>query len=516
MGNFKCIYHRKIWRFIASFWLLLCCSQVANATSFYWASSEPDPNHFDSAAAACDYWFGRTNPNVTVLQKMASSMDRVSDTEVLCRFTYDTKPEMIAQYGYLRSDINLRVFRFGTTCPEGSTWNSETLRCDAPEPDKCEATKGQEVAHAHKFADVVDGKLTNYKQPPAALCKGSCAYGSPATTGDGYRFVNGDPAGLWQNYSYLGTGQACEEDANNPSPDAPSDNKPSSSKSNECTNKVTDAEGRVHYSCLATDSKTEPGKFSCGTANGQLVCTTKKPPPSKVDSEKKTEVTETPGGDGSTTTTTTTTTTVTSCTGVNSCTTTTTVNNGTSKTNADGSDGGSSSDCTGPGCKNGDGTGEKGEDDKEDEEEEKKEVSGEGACDVQLSCSGDAIQCAMVRQQKTQRCEDEKFRTIDSDKVQETQAGIEGAFTGDQYSPIKPDGEDGSLDLSTMIDTSRHFSAACPAVPDWNVPWLENTSVRVPVSDVIAQLCPYLVWFGYFVVAFAMRAAAEIIARGLS
>ncbi|UUC47478.1 hypothetical protein NOX82_16415 [Pseudomonas citronellolis] len=290
-----------------------------------------------------------------------------------------------------------------------------------------------------------------------------------------------------------------------------SDRSPTSAKNNECTNKVTDAEGRVHYSCLATDGFTEPGNLKCGTVNGELKCSTGSPSPKQKTTETKTDVTESKASDGSSTTSTTTTTTVTNCIGVNSCTSTTTVTNSGSKTNADGSDGGSSSDCKGAGCKDG----ASDSDDEEDEEEEKKEVSGDGECKVSLSCSGDAIQCAILRQEKQQKCADEDFRTIDDKKVSDTQAGIESAFSGDEYSPIKPT-QDGIFDLSSTIDTSHRFSSACPVVPDISFEWLDGATHTVAISELINQLCQVLTWIGYFVVAFAWRAAAEIVAKGIS
>lgn len=465
--------------------VLFAFSGLAAAENYWWAiQGLPDETHADTPAASCALYKARlSDPGYDNI-----SVSRVAENQYYCDIWKTGLP-----------GLRMNIWRLGDGCADPAVFDPSSDSCKSPEPSKCEATKGLEVAHAHKFADVVDGKLTNYKDPPGALCKDSCAYASPATTNDGYRFVNGDPAGLWQNYSYLGNGQTCVADASNPAPNPPSDNKPSSSKSNECTNKVTDAEGRVHYSCLATDSKTEPGKFSCGTANGQLVCTTKKPSPSKVDSEKKTDVTETPGGDGSTTTTTTTTTTVTSCTGVNSCTTTTTVNNGTSKTNADGSSGGESSNCSGPGCKEGTGTSEEGADD-EEEDEPKDEVSGD-ECGQPLSCSGDVIQCAVLKQQKQSRCDW---------NYQDAKPGIESEIAKPEYQ-VSEDSHDMSGLFSSAIGAARWLPAACPAP--------ERSGLRTRGAGSIQlswqPTCDFATSIGPVIVAMASLFFALYVGRGI-
>jgi len=495
MGNLKCISLPKIWRFIASFLLLLCCSQGANAVDYKWRLSGDGENWYPNRDAACthalSYSAGR---GVTAEIEMIGSVYRC--------YVKNGAAEVVLYF-----DLEWQ----GTGCTAPKVENPANGGCDTPQEDKCKSTFGQTVNHSQKLADIVNGKFSNYKEPPATVCAGSCEYNSPATSTDAYRFRSGDPAGVWQDYTYLGTGKSCTADANSPEPTKVSDRSPISAKNNECTNKVTDAEGRVHYSCLATDGFTEPGNLKCGTVNGELKCSTGSPSPKQKTTETKTEVTESQASDGSSTTSTTTTTTVTNCTGVNSCTSTTTVTNSSSKTNADGSDGGSSSDCKGAGCKDG----ASDSDDEEDEEEEKKEVSGDGECKVSLSCSGDAIQCAILRQEKQQKCADEDFRTIDDKKVSDTQAGIESAFSGDEYSPIKPT-QDGIFDLSSTIDTGHRFSSACPAVPDISFEWLDGATHTVAISELINQLCQVLTWIGYFVVAFAWRAAAEIVAKGIS
>ncbi|MEX1851423.1 hypothetical protein PAF04_06140 [Pseudomonas aeruginosa] len=112
------------------------------------------------------------------------------------------------------------------------------------------------------------------------------------------------------------------------------------------------------------------------------------------------------------------------------------------------------------------------------------------------------------------RCADEEFRTVDDKKIQDLKNTLAGEFSGPEYEPIKATGEN-THDLSKLLDTSGRFSKACPVIPDVSFPWFGSTQT-VSLSSVSSDLCTYLQWFGYLLVAFAMRAAAEIIARGLN
>ncbi|WP_191985476.1 hypothetical protein [Pseudomonas aeruginosa] len=141
-------------------------------------------------------------------------------------------------------------------------------------------------------------------------------------------------------------------------------------------------------------------------------------------------------------------------------------------------------------------------------------ISGDGDCKVAIQCNGDAIQCAIVRQEKLARCADEEFRTVDDKKIQDLKNTLAGEFSGPEYEPIKATGEN-THDLSKLLDTSGRFSKACPVIPDVSFPWFGSTQT-VSLSSVSSDLCTYLQWFGYLLVAFAMRSAAEIIARGLN
>jgi hypothetical protein len=93
-------------------------------------------------------------------------------------------------------------------------------------------------------------------------------------------------------------------------------------------------------------------------------------------------------------------------------------------------------------------------------------------------------------------------------------SALDAEFSKSQYQPLTASAEN-TYNLQGMIDTTSRFSKSCPAVPPIRFTWVDGSSHSIPVGDVFNQLCPYLIWFGYLLVAFAMRKAAEIIAQGM-
>jgi len=94
------------------------------------------------------------------------------------------------------------------------------------------------------------------------------------------------------------------------------------------------------------------------------------------------------------------------------------------------------------------------DEDEQKEEEPEREASGD-ACDVPLSCSGDAIDCAVLKQEKDFRCAYEK--QVDYDKHKDE---IKAAITGDKF----------EIDDSTEIEIpsfinqgTRFLPSSCPA-----------------------------------------------------
>lgn len=348
-------------------------------------------------------------------------------------------------------------------CPADTTFNSETGICEG---DPCLPTIGQKLSHTHRWGDFTGAGTVGAKiDPPPSICNTdatpNCQYSNTFNQlRPPYRHKDSNPNGVWVDLEYVGNGVSCTgTETARATPGAPGQTR---DKASTCTNKVTDAEGRVSYSCLATDVNKEPGEMNCGEVNGVFKCIPAKPSPALTDKKIETEVTETTNPDGSKSTETTTTTTITNCTGANACTSTTTVNTHTSGTNSDGSPGGESSTCTGAGCSNGAGTPEETteEPEKPDQEcdpETDPDRCGESFvagvdCSVSLDCTGDAIDCAMLRMQKDQQC------SMDWD---ENKSSVLAEASKPEYALETEDIDSG--DLFSGPTAGRWLAPICPA-----------------------------------------------------
>lgn len=501
MENIKCFGQTRttglIWSLLA---VLLLWHSPVNAEDYYWYADATSHSsyRYSDPAVACNSYVSRSG------RHLVSFTQRALDV-------YDCRTSIDASLG---NQFVVFIRRKGSTCPLGSTLNPSTGLCDVPQDSPCLATTGEKITHRHKLGEILLGTIAT-SPPPPSVCQASCRYSDPEMDGKAYRFVSGDPSGAWANFSYFGDGVTCENGETESDP--PSDKKPVSDKENKCTNKVcltVDEHGNCQqytYSCTATEKYTDPGSMDCdyGSVNGEAVCVPNSPVPKMTEKDVKTDVKETINPDGSKNTETTTTTTTTNCTGVGACSTSTTTNVSNNKTNADGSDGGSSSSCTGSDCKDGDGKSQN--DQKKEEEESQSKVTGGDKCDSPPACTGDAVQCAILRQTYTQRCADEKFQEVDGEKLgQEVEAGFEGS----EFKPFG-EGERGSFDLTNMIDTSSTVSGSCPVIPPITFT-IHGKTQTVQFGTVMAEICKYASWFSFLMVAFAMRRAAEIVAGGMA
>ncbi|EMD2215186.1 virulence factor TspB C-terminal domain-related protein [Pseudomonas aeruginosa] len=418
--------------------LLFLSGFAVSADEHYYWMIQTLPDHFSSPSEACSAWASKTgNPGQFTFTGGLKARDA---TSFWCEFRNNENGNTSAGYG--------PAARYGKTCPAETVYDTATGECKGKD-DPCKDTFGKEIYTDFQVGTVKDGHFTDPKSPPASLCESSCLYTSPATTGSGNGYRMGQNFEVFVRYSYLGNGSSCEQGE---TPNPPSDRSPSGSTDENCK-PVEDAEGRKKMSCLKTDSYQNPGNLNCGMANGQLVCVPGKPSPNKNDTTTKTDITETTNPDGSKDTTTTTETTVTTCSGMNSCNTTTTTSTTNNKTNSDGTDGGSSTECKGPGCKpSGEGAGGDSEgEEKEDEKESK--VSGDESCDAVIACEGDAIQCAMLKQEKKQTCawDYEKAKGI-----------IESEIAKPEYQLTETTINTGEL-FNAGISASRWLPSACPA-----------------------------------------------------
>jgi hypothetical protein len=421
----------------------LLVAGAAWAEDYYWFSQHEklsDSNPDSLCETLRDLYVSRGN---TITSPINVRVDNA--TTRTCTFDFKNS----AGRGYIAV---IPMVLLGDKCPSGATLDPATGRCITD--DKCESTVGVEVTHRHRAGDFTGaGVIGNHTPPPGVLCQDSCQYAftsKPPTRA--YRFQNGDPAGVFTDLLYRGNGVSCT--GTDDPLEKPSDSAPSMNQQSDCTNKVVHADGSQTYDCRTSVVDIEPGNMDCslGTVGSDLRCIPKSPKPSLNDKQVDQQITEKTNPDGSKDTTTTTTTTNTSCSGANSCNTTTTTNTTNQHTNPDGSPGPESTACKGPGCKTNEG--DKNKDDEEEEKDESK-VTGGDKCDVAPACEGDAVQCAILKQQYEARCDFEEAHDFKKKKDE-----IEGLLEGEKFT-VDEGGSD--IDAPSFINKGTRFlPAACP------------------------------------------------------
>lgn len=405
------------------------------------------------------------------------------------------------------------ISRVGT-CEAPNVNNPETGECEAPEPEKCEPTVGKRIPHWHNFGTL--GAQAN--EAPITVCEDSCQYSNTFETPECSRNF---PDKAFCSLTYLGNGVECTEgDASNPSnfdqppTKPPVDPKPERSHEQKCEDWVTGEDGVARRTCTSKDEYKDSGKLKCENTNGYLKCAPGTPPPAYTKTETTAETAKTDNADGSSKTETTTNKDVTNCHGTKPCKTDSTETKETDNKNPDGSPGDKTTTCKGDKCTAEEDPKPGTDPDAEEEGEEKEEssVTGGTSCDSAPVCKGDAIQCAILRQEFTQRCADEKFREVTPENTNALKTDLDAAFSGEQFQPITATAEN-TFSLEGMIDTTSRFSSSCPVLPSVSYSWLDGSSQSFNPN--FADLCQYLRWMGFLLVAFSMRSAAEIIAGGL-
>lgn len=430
---------------------LLCISlvfwgQFAFAQDYFWKLSPAPPGldiEFSTPSSAKSAYENKYPHVYMVLEKTEPG-----------RFIYGT-----FRYSDNGRTSSLYINRYGTTCPAGTTENPQTQECEAPEPEKCESSVGQTITHQHKIG-VLGGSKT---PPPGSICESECQY---AFTGeapkDVYRFVDPDASqrdNAYGAYTYKGNGVECTGgDTSNPSnfdqpPTVPPiDKKPEISHEQKCDQWVTNADGTVSRSCTSKDQYKNPGQLNCDNAAAYLNCVPGKPAPEFQETNKTEQTKKETNADGSTKTETTTTTDKTSCKGAKPCTSTSASEKETSGTNPDGTPGDSDKECIGTACTPGD----KDSDGIPDGEEEEgvERTATTGSCDAEVACSGDAIDCAVLQEQKAQRCLAEENSDYPKYKSE-----VDSQLTDEKYQLEKE-----TVQVPGLLEGSTRFlPSGCPA-----------------------------------------------------
>lgn len=137
-------------------------------------------------------------------------------------------------------------------------------------------------------------------------------------------------------------------------------------------------------------------------------------------------------------------------------------------------------------------------DGKDDKDEEGSSFGGQ--CES-VSCEGDAIQCAIVRDQYKRSCEAFEKESAES-KLYSDNKGKEGKQTGDL-----PGNE--TVNVGGRIDSSDALGGGSAGLSDLNVTvW--GQSISLPIS----MLNPYLAALGNVLLAVSFLLALRIVARG--
>lgn len=124
-------------------------------------------------------------------------------------------------------------------------------------------------------------------------------------------------------------------------------------------------------------------------------------------------------------------------------------------------------------------------------------VSGGDTCGAMPACSGDAAQCAIVRQTWETRC---------AIGTAGTASALGEQIAGGSDSVQHPLSNPSSVNLASALDTSDAL-AGSGCIADKSFSLWDGTTFVLPFSD----LCPYLQFMGQIVAAFAMLAAARIL-----
>ncbi|WP_447121806.1 attachment protein [Pseudomonas aeruginosa] len=386
--------------------------------------------------------------------------------------------------GEFVGEVGASIGRYGDTCPTGTEYDAAVGECKSP-PKECEVGTPNLFRSSNYPIIVINGKNTVPSSPPSG-CLSGCAYEADSSRPTSCYRTPGSTTEGFCNYTLKSNGQNCSADSGNLGGTGPSLSEPNQPP--------------------VTDPPSDPNDPGCPKGYSWSGTTCVKTPTDPTDPTDPKD----PGGDGGGT-------------GGGDGGGTGGGGDGGTGGGDGGTGGGDGNGGTGGGDGDGGGTGGGGDGGGDGQCDPAKDpnkcgsgssISGDGDCKVAIQCNGDAIQCAIVRQEKAARCADEEFRTVDDKKIQDLKNTLAGEFSGPEYEPIKATGEN-THDLSKLLDTSGRFSKACPVIPDVSFPWFGSTQT-VSLSSVSSDLCTYLQWFGYLLVAFAMRAAAEIIARGLN
>ena len=346
--------------------------------------------------------------------------------------------------------------REGDSCPDGKIYNNETGSCD----QDCSSTLDDYLLLRGPDSSVFNSNGVNYISSTADSVSGSCSQGcgyEPTSSfGASCYLVSGSTTSGYCNYIARGTGEACSaqnitpgdmsgDPLNGPSDPGPDPDPDPDPQPDPCHG--VPGFTWTGSTCIPTPPGDGPGDGDGGGDNGG----------GDNGGGGNNGGGDSGGGDSG---------------GGDS-------GGGTPGT-GDGSGGTGDGDCTGDDC---------GDDD---------ESSASGTdCNQALQCSGDAIQCAILQQQKQQRCYAEEMGDFESQR-----SAIESMFSGEEYTM-----DEEEIEVPSFIrQGTRFLPASCPP------------PVAIALSGRTYQLslepwCFFADALGYLIVAFAALAGALYVGR---
>lgn len=126
-----------------------------------------------------------------------------------------------------------------------------------------------------------------------------------------------------------------------------------------------------------------------------------------------------------------------------------------------------------------------------------------GACSGGFACEGDAVQCAIAKEQHVRNCK--LFEDFDSEEAQlyQTEKGKEGSVLGSLEGNITK-----TIGASDF-DTSDALGAGATCIANKSITVM-GTSILIPFSDI----CPYLAILGNILMSVSFLLAGRIVMRG--
>ncbi|MDX3998391.1 hypothetical protein QYP02_35920, partial [Pseudomonas aeruginosa] len=363
----KCISALKISLFMACLLPSLFFAQGARAEYYYWYMG-----HFDkkvsSPSAGCDLYFTGISRDPGRVFVMEPSSNPSEAGKVF--------------YCVVRSGdwvlFNTTVVLKGDRCPEGQSLDLKDGLCKPPPPE-CESGVPNLFRSSNYPIIVINGKNTVPSSPPSG-CLNGCAYEADSSRPTSCYRTPGSTTEGFCNYTLKSNGQNCSADSGNLGGTGPSLSEPNQPP--------------------VTDPPSDPNDPGCPKGYSWSGTTCVKTPTDPTDPTDPKD----PGGDGGGTGG-----------GDGGGTGGGTGGGGDGGTGGGdgGTGGGDGNGGTGGGDGDGGGTGGGGDGGGDGQCDPAKDpnkcgsgssISGDGDCKVAIQCNGDAIQCAIVRQEKLARC----------------------------------------------------------------------------------------------------------------